>query len=118
MQFIAKSILRLSVLLFPVVSLAQSSYLPQGNKHQVLLDRLEIKLQNNTDLNLSTLKPLSRRIAVRAGEYADSVQKAGGNLLTVVDQYNLKGLFMNNSEWVQGDTTGFASKKTALEYVL
>ncbi len=111
MQFIAKSILRLSVLLFPVVSLAQSSYLPQGNKHQVLLDRLEIKLQNNTDLNLSTLKPLSRRIAVRAGEYADSVQKAGGKLLTVVDQYNLRGLFMNNSEWVQGDTTGFASKR-------
>lgn len=111
MQFIAKSILRLSVLLFPVVSLAQSSYLPQGSKHQVLLDRLEIKLQNNTDLNLSTLKPLSRRIAVRAGEYADSVQKAGGNLLSVVDQYNLKGLLMNNSEWVVGDTTGFASKR-------
>jgi len=110
MQFIAKSILRLSVLLFPVVSLSQSSYLPQGNKHQVLLDRLEIKLQNNTDLNLSTLKPLSRRIAVRAGEYADSVQKAGGNLLSVVDQYNLRSLFMNNSEWAQ-DTTGFASKR-------
>lgn len=111
MQFIAKSILRLSVLLFPAVSLAQSSYLPQGNKHQVLLDRLEIKLQNNTDLNVSTLKPLSRRIAVRAGEYADSVQKAGGNLLSVVDQYNLKSLFMNNSEWATADTSGFASKR-------
>lgn len=111
MQFIAKSILRLSVLLFPVVSFAQSTYLPQGNKHQPLLDRLEIKLQNNTGLNVSTLKPLSRRLAVQAGEYADSAQKAGGNLLSAVDQYNLRSLLMNNSEWVQGDTTGFASKR-------
>jgi hypothetical protein len=111
MQFIAKSILRLSVLLFPAVSLAQSSYLPQGNKHQAILDRLEIKLQNNASLNLSTLKPLSRRLAVKAGEYADSLQKAGGILLSAVDQYNLKSLFMNNSEWVEGDTTGFASKR-------
>ncbi|WP_315820540.1 hypothetical protein [Paraflavitalea speifideaquila] len=111
MQFIAKSILRLSVLLFPAISLAQSGYLPQGNKHQAILDRLEIKLQNNTDLNVSTLKPLSRRLAVRAGEYADSLQKAGGTLLSAVDQYKLRSLFMNNSEWVQGDTTGFASKR-------
>jgi hypothetical protein len=111
MQFIAKSILRLSVLLFPVVSLAQSTYLPQGNKHQPLLDRLEIRLQNYTDLNVSTLKPLSRRMVARAGEYADSLQKADGTLLSPVDQYNLRSLLMNNSEWVQGDTTGFTSKK-------
>jgi hypothetical protein len=111
MQFIAKSILRLSVLLFPAVSLAQSTYLPQGSKHQPFLDRLEIKLQNNTDLNVSTLKPLSRRMVARAGEYADSIQKASGNLLSVVDQYNLRSLLMNSSEWVQGDTTGFTSKR-------
>lgn len=111
MQFIAKSILRLSVLLIPAFSLAQSTYLPQGNKHQPFLDRLEIKLQHNTDLNLSTLKPYSRRIGVRAGEYADSIQKAGGNLLTAVDQYNLQSLFMNSSEWVTGDSTAFISKR-------
>jgi hypothetical protein len=111
MQFIVKSIFRLSVLLFPVVSLAQSTYLPQGHKHQQLLDRLEIKLQNNTDLNVSTSKILSRRTAAGVAEYVDSLQKAGGNILTAVDQYNLNSLLMNNSEWVQGDQSGFASKK-------
>lgn len=112
MQFIVKSIFRLPVLLFPVVSMAQSTYLPQGHKHQQLLDRLEIKLQNNTDLNVSTSKILSRRTAAGVAEYADSIQKAGGNLLTVVDQYNLNSLLMNNSEWVKGDQSGFASKKS------
>lgn len=111
MQFIVKSILRLAVFLFPVVSLAQSTYLPQGHKHQPLLDRLEIKLQNYTDLNLSTLKPMNRRMVVGAGEYADSLQQANGTLLSPVDQYNLRSLFMNNSEWVQGDTAGFTSKR-------
>jgi hypothetical protein len=111
MQFIVKSIFRLSVLLFPVVSMAQSTYLPQGHKHQQLLDRLEIKLQNNTDLNVSTAKILGRRMAVGVAEYADSLQKAGGNLLSPVDQYNLNSLLMNSSEWVTGDQSGFASKK-------
>lgn len=114
MQFIAKSILRLSVFLFPAVTLGQSTYLPQGHKHQALLDRLEIKLQYNTDLNVSTLKPLSRRIAVRVGEYADSVQMVNPDFLSKVDQYNLKSLYMNSSEWAS-DTTGFASRRPILK---
>jgi hypothetical protein len=112
MQFIAKSIFRLSVLLFPLVSMSQSTYLPQGHKHQQLLDRLEIKLQGYTDLNVAPGKfQLSRRTAARVGEYADSLQKAGMNILTPVDEYNLNSLLMNNSEWVEGDQSAFASKK-------
>src|SRR5437667_2149729 len=112
MQYIIKTIAPLSFFLFPFFLHAQSTYLPQGTKHQVLLDRLEILLQSNDDLNVSTVKPLSRKIAVRIGEYADSVQKATGKLLSPVDQYNLQSLFMNNSEWVHGDTGSFASKKS------
>lgn len=113
MQYIIKTVVPLSFLLFPISLLAQSTYLPQGTKHQVLLDRLEILLQSNDDLNLSTVKPLSRKIAVRAAEYADSVQKAtGGHLLSRIDEYNLRSLFMNNSEWVSGDTSDFRSKKS------
>jgi hypothetical protein len=70
-------------------------------------------LQKNDDLNLSTVKPLSRRIAVRAAEQADSIQKAGGNLLSRVDEYNLRSLLMNNSEWItSSDTSDFYSKKS------
>lgn len=112
MQYIIKTIVPSLFLLFPFSLIAQSTYLPQGNKQQVLLNRLEILLQSNDDLNLSTVKPLSRKIVVRAGEYADSVQKATGNLLSPVDEYNLRSLFMNNSEWVTGDKSDFTSKKS------
>lgn len=112
MQFIVKILARVSILFLPLLSFSQSTYLPQGSKHQAFLDRLEILLQNNIDLNVSTVKPLSRRFAVRAAEYADSLQKANGNLLSKVDEYNLQSLLMNNSEWVQGDKSGFVSRKS------
>lgn len=112
MQYIIKTIAGLSLLVLPAISFCQSTYLPQSSKHQPLLDRLEIMLQNNNDLNLATVKPLSRRIAARIGEYADSVQKSGTSLLSAVDQYNLRSLLMNNSEWVNGDKSEFASKKS------
>ena len=112
MQYIIKTVVPLSFLFFPFLLFSQSTYLPQGNKHQAFLNRLEILLQTNDDLNLATVKPLSRKFAVRVAEYADSVQKASGNLLTPVDEYNLRSLLMNNSEWVKGDTSDFASKKS------
>lgn len=112
MQFIVKNLLRIVLLMIPYTLTAQSTFLPQGNKHQQLLDRLDIKLQTNTDLNVLTIKPISRRYAVRIGEFADSVQKTDGNLLSPVDQFNLQSLLMNNSEWVSGDKTGFQSKKS------
>lgn len=112
MQFIVKTIVRLLILLLPLTTAAQSTYLPQGIKQQPLLDRLEIMLQNNTDLNVSTAKPLSRKVAVRVGEYADSLQQAGALNLSKVDQYNLQSLLMNNDEWVQGDKSSFTSKRS------
>lgn len=113
MQYIIKTIVPLLFLLIPFGVVAQSTYLPQGNKHQTLLNRLEILLQTNDDLNLHTVKPFSRKIAVRIAESADSIQKANGNLLSKVDEYNLRSLLMNNSEWVTGtDTSDFYSKKS------
>lgn len=112
MQYIIKTIAPLSFLLFPCFLSAQSTYLPQGNKHQPLLNRLEIMLQRNNDLNVATLKPLSRKTAVQVAEYADSLQKAGVLTLSKVDEYNLQSLLMNNSEWVTGDKSNFASKKS------
>ncbi|MFT3825553.1 MAG: hypothetical protein QM731_16660 [Chitinophagaceae bacterium] len=112
MQFIVKTIVRLLILLLPLTAAAQSTYLPQGSKHQQLLDRLEIMMQSNLGLNVSTLKPLSRKVAVQAGEYADSLQKAGSISLSKTDEYNLQSLFMNNSEWVTGDKSFFNSKRS------
>jgi hypothetical protein len=113
MQFIVKNLLRIVFLLVPYALTAQSSYLPQGHKHQQLLERLEIKLQSNPDLNVLTMKPISRRYAVRIGEYADSMQQLPeySGLLSTVDRANLRSLFRNNSEWYSGDKSDFASKK-------
>jgi hypothetical protein len=110
MQYIIKTIAGLSLLMLPFITVAQSAYLPQSSKHQPLLDRLEIMLQRNNDLNLSTVKPLSRRIAARIGMHAlDSF--GNSNQLSVIDAYNIQSLLMNNSEWVTIDKSSFASKK-------
>lgn len=95
----------------PLLVFAQSANLPQGDKHRVLLDRLEIKLGTQTDLNLMTAKPITRRLAVRVGQYADSLQQAGGNLLSKTDQQHLRSLFLDNREWYKGDKSWMASKK-------
>lgn len=111
MQYIIKTIAGLSLFLLPFISVAQSTNLPQNSKHQQFLDRLEILLQRNNDLNLSTAKPLSRRTAAKIGmQVRDSLQ-LNSSLLTAVDQYNLQSLLMNNSEWVTGDKSSFASRK-------
>src|SRR5438874_12731447 len=115
MQF-KKTLLRLSIFLLPHQLIAQSSNLPQGSKHLHFLDRLEILLQDNPDLNFSGLKPFSRKIAVKAGEIADSLDKKYPYdyfyHLSNIDKYDLNSLFMNNSEWVRGDKSSFQSKKS------
>lgn len=110
MQFI-KTILTLSFLFVFTFARSQSTYLPQGSKHQHFLDRLEIKLQSHEGLNVSAIKPLSRKLAVEAGMYADSVSKANPGLFTAVDEHNLRSLFMNNPEWYTGDRTDFESRR-------
>ena len=112
MQFIVKKLLWLFLIGFPVLTIAQSTYLPQGHKHQQFLDRLEIKLQRYNDLNVFTPKQLSRKVAVLASEYADSVQLANPGFLSKVDQFNLQSLLLNSSEWVTGDKSSFRSKKS------
>src|SRR5687767_2348146 len=109
MQFIIKNLRRSLILLLPFAGFSQSVFLPQGNKHTQLLDRLEIKFSHNPDLNLSVAKPLSRRLAVQVAEDADSSSLI---LLSNVDEYNIHSLLMNNSEWVKGDKSSFVSRKS------
>ena len=106
MQFIIKT--GWIFLFIPFLGKAQSTYLPQGNKHQAFLSRLEIKLQKHPDLNVTTIKPFSRRMAVSAALEADST----GVLTSSTDQYNLNSLLLNNKEWVEEDRPEFESKKS------
>lgn len=105
-----KSVFFLLCLIVPFLSIAQTTYIPDGNKAYDFLNRLEIKLSKNSDLNFSTVKPFSREAIVRAVENIDSLRKLNPIGLTSVDKYNLHSLLMDNSEWVTGDKESFNSK--------
>ncbi len=120
---IKKSVISLAVFFYPVFIFAQTTYLPEGSKEYQLIDRVEIKQGQNTDLNFSTMKPYSRRSVVEEAEYIDSANHEPASLtgnsegeknksnLTRIDQYNLHSLLMDNSEWVTGSKENFLSKK-------
>lgn len=105
----------LPVVLLPEKGHSQSSMLPQGSKFDHFLDRMEILLQTDPDLNISTAKPISRRLAVRVAEMADSLHKFYPYdpfyHLSSVDRANLHSLLMNNIEWVTKSKDTFMSKR-------
>jgi hypothetical protein len=113
-QFKKTILTRFIILLCPVLSLAQSTYLPLHDKSDHFLERLDILMQTNPDLNVATFKPISRKIAVEVAELADSLSHAfpydDYYHLSRTDQYNLQELLMNNTEWVSGNQDAFKSK--------
>ena len=125
---IIKSFFKLLVFVCPLGAIAQTTYLNQGAKEYHFTDRLEIKQQTNTDLNFSTLRPFSRKAIIKQAEFLDSARmgykdsmgvdryREWSDLnLSAVDEYNLRSLYMNNSEWVTGPRDDFKSKKPILK---
>ncbi len=125
---IIKYLLILFCVVSSFISFSQSTYLLQGSKEYQFIDRLEIKQQQNIHLNFSALKPYNRKYIVRQAQMLDSARlgytdslgndKYAGITdlnLTPIDEYNLKSLLMNNSEWVTGSREGFKSRKPVLK---
>ncbi len=115
-----KTIVRLCIIFFlPTAGFAQSTFLPQGSKSEHFLDRMEILLQTNPELNISTAKPISRKLAVDIAQLSDSLHHFYPYdyfyRLSAIDQYNLHDLLMNNIEWVNGQKESFNSKKPFLD---
>ncbi|MEO8403636.1 MAG: hypothetical protein ABI480_03540 [Chitinophagaceae bacterium] len=114
MQF-KKTLVRLLVFLSPFVSAAQTTYLPQGDKQNILLERLEIKAQNDSVLNFSKTKPFSRGKYVVNG-VRDYIQKYGEAGLSKVDKYNLERIYLNNTEYLTAEERAkYQSKKPVLK---
>ena len=108
MQF-KKSLLRLLVILFPLAATAQSTYLPLGDKANILMERLEIKSRNDSFFNFSKTKPFSRRHVVAAISHYTIQQ---GISLSKVDAYNVQRTFLNNLEYLpEADRVKYLSKK-------
>src|SRR6476661_4827217 len=110
---IIKTLLTVFVFVLPLTLFSQSTYLNQGDKAVHLVERMEIKQQKNTDLNFSTVRPFQRKAIVQEVQFLDSARmgfkdstgqdhyKDWTDLdLTSVDEYNIRSLLMNNSEWV------------------
>ncbi len=105
----------LLTVLLPVLSRAQSTYLPQDSKFDHFLERMDILQQTNRDLNLSIDKPITRRLAVQVAHIADSLHKQFPyddiDHLSPVDRESLSALMMNNIEFVTGDRREYLSKR-------
>ncbi len=122
---IIKSFIKVLVFLLPVITTAQSTFLPEGDKGYHFIDRMEIKYQKNTDINYSTIKPYNRKYIVSEIEFIDSMRRSMPDSMadskshkfrfTKVDEYNLNSFLMNNTEWVTGSKESFASRKPVLK---
>ncbi|HMR91006.1 MAG TPA: hypothetical protein PKC69_01775 [Chitinophagaceae bacterium] len=110
MQF-KQTLARLFFLLLPFGALAQTTYLAQGDKQNILLERLEIKAQSDSVLNFSKTRPYSRKKFVLNG--VESFQENNpGIALSASDDYNLRSLYMNNTEWLTAEQRAeYASRK-------
>ncbi len=104
-----QTLLRLTLLLAPFFSFSQTTYLPQGDKASILLERMEIKGQNDSLLNFSKTRPYSRRSVVYAASILSNTMQ-----LSKVDNYNLNSLYKNNIEWAN-DPAAVQSKKPVLK---
>src|SRR6478672_1377569 len=131
MQF-KQTVVRLFFLLLPFTALSQSTYLPQGARENILIDRLEILAQTDTVLNYSKTRPFIRRRWIPVIEqYANAgnlVHGAGeipptldaqtyrlnstGARLSKVDLFNADRSLMNSPEW---SDRKFKSKKAFLK---
>lgn len=86
---------------------AQSTYLVQASKENVLIDRLEILGQKDSLLNFSKARPLNRLQVVRAA--TTFKQNHPAIALSKTDEYNLQSLYLNNIEYLS-DTQRLAIK--------
>lgn len=99
---INKYLLTLAIALLPMYLFSQTTFLPLGDKQEIILNRLEIKAQNDSALNFSKTKPYSRETYVEVVRRLLSGDSALDNL-TRVDEYYMKSLLKNNIEWLPED---------------
>ncbi len=98
---------------------AQTTYVPLWAKEAWLLDRMEIKTQNENNLNLSVVKPYMRKTYVEVADSFMTLLQAGQNpsKLTKVDQYNLDRFMANNSEFSRFDTVSMPQWKSKKDFL-
>lgn len=112
MQF-KQTLVRLALILLPFSAFSQTTYLPQGDKANILLERMEIKSRTDSFFNFSKTKPFSRKHTVGAvNHYVEQF----GKTVSKVDAYNAQRILINNLEYLPAaDRAKYASKKPILK---
>lgn len=101
-----QTLLRLAILFAPFAAKSQTTYLPQGAKENILIERLEIRAGTDSVLNFTKTKPYSRKQIIPRIGRIDSIVT-----LSKVDDYNLYSAMVSNIEWATGERTEYISKK-------
>src|SRR5688500_842560 len=101
-----QTLLRLAILFLPFAAKTQTTYLPQGAKENILIERMEIKAGTDSILNFSKIKPYSRKQFIPHLGRIDSLVS-----LSKVDEYNYHTAMLSNLEWATGNRTDYLSKK-------
>lgn len=96
-----KTLIKFLGLIIPIISFGQSSFIIQGSKDEMLLERLEIKARVE-GLNHSFVKPFSRKMVMQDVQYIDSLQRSKNRMaafITPIDKHNIQRFYQNNVEW-------------------
>ncbi len=97
---------------FTISTLAQTTYLNQGDKGNILLERMEILGQNDSILNFSKTKPWSRgQIVTGALAFKQNHPNVG---LSGTDEYNLQSLYLNNIEYLSAAQRDLIKSKKSI----
>jgi hypothetical protein len=110
MQF-KQTLVRLLLIFSPFMAMGQTTFLPQGDKQNILLERMEIKAGTDSVFNYSKTKPFSRKQFMPKAIEAYYRNDAS---LSKVDRHNLHSMMLNNQEWLvtaNKELAEFKSKK-------
>jgi hypothetical protein len=105
--------LHLFLFIIPMMASSQTTFLPQGDKANIFLERMEIKMGKDSVLNFSKTKPLIRKYVVN---HIYEYDHQYGLKLSKSDAYNLKSLYESNIEYIPDqERDQYKSKKPFLK---
>jgi hypothetical protein len=97
-----KKLLALAIIVSVYTAQAQSDFIILGNRQYDVVERLEVLLKNDTVLNLSSIKPYSRKIVTERLENALRLANEGKLQLSQIDRYNIEMVLKDNFEYRSG----------------
>lgn len=108
------SVILLLISFITIQAAAQSDYIGLNDKQYNLLDRLDIKLKNDSILQFTTVKPFNRKAMTQTIERLYSNYKKGNYPsleLTDVDEYNITKFLESNADFTTNTIYTFSKNK-------